>query len=177
MFVSQLLRFLLTVATLGFLAHSIGEALPRRWFHADAFPWRAGRWEQGGRVYLKLSVRAWKDRLPDMSRFVHGMYRKNIRAHREADCMERLVQETCVAECVHWVLLGLSPVFIFTMAQPYAAIAATLYALSHVPFIVIQRFNRPRLLAAAKRSHMPLQSCAAQAQCAAVQPAKEAELV
>ena len=90
---------------------------------------------------------------------------------------ERLVQETCVAECVHWVLLGLSPVFVFTMAQPYAAIAATLYALSHVPFIVIQRFNRPRLLAAAKRSHVPLQSCAAQAQCAAVQPAKEAELV
>ena len=73
MFVSQLLRFLLTVATLGFLAHSIGEALPRRWFHADAFPWRAGRWEQGGRVYLKLGVRAWKDRLPDMSRFVHDM--------------------------------------------------------------------------------------------------------
>ena len=172
MFVSQLLRFLLTVATLGFLAHSIGEALPRRWFHADAFPWRAARWEQGGRVYLKLSVRAWKDRLPDMSRFVHGMYRKNIRAHREADCMERLVQETCVAECVHWVLLGLSPVFVFTMAQPYAAIAATLYALSHVPFIVIQRFNRPRLLAAALR-----RPCAEQVQRAAGQPAREAEPV
>ena len=58
------------------------------------------------------------------------------------------MQETCVAECVHWVLLFLSPVFLVTMARPYSVVAAVLYALSHIPFIMIQRYNRPRLLAA-----------------------------
>lgn len=38
MFWVQLLRFLLTAAVMGLLAHIIGEALPRRWFRAEAFP-------------------------------------------------------------------------------------------------------------------------------------------
>lgn len=146
----QLLRFLLTAAVLGLAAHLIGEALPRRWFRADAFPYRAYAWEQNGRFYQKLGIRAWKDRLPDKSKFAPGAYRKSVGAHRDGMRIERLLQETCVAECVHWALLLLSAVFLFTMARPYGAVATILYALSHVPYLMIQRYNRPRLLAAYK---------------------------
>lgn len=148
MFWIQLLRFLLTAAVLGLLAHIVGEALPRRWFHAEAFPYRACAFEKGGRFYQKFGIRAWKDKLPDKSKVARGAYRKSIAAHHEAGALDRLVQETCVAECVHWVLLFLSPVFLVTMARPYSVVAAVLYAFSHIPFIMIQRYNRPRLLAA-----------------------------
>lgn len=150
MFWVQLLRFLLTAAVMGLLAHIIGEALPRRWFRAEAFPYRAYAWEQNGKFYQKLGIRAWKDRLPDKSRLVRSAYRKSVAAHHEAGSMDRLVQETCVAECVHTVLFFLSPVFLVTMARPYGGIAAALYALSHIPFIMIQRYNRPRLCAAGR---------------------------
>ena len=101
MFWIQLLHFLLTAAVLGLLAHIVGEALPRRWFHAEAFPYRACAFEKGGRFYQKFGIRAWKDKLPDKSKVARGAYRKSIAAHHEAGALDRLVQETCVAECVH----------------------------------------------------------------------------
>lgn len=91
MFWVQLLRFLLTAAVMGLLAHIIGEALPRRWFRAEAFPYRAYAWEQNGKFYQKLGIRAWKDRLPDKSRLVRSAYRKSVAAHHEAGSMDRLV--------------------------------------------------------------------------------------
>ena len=97
MFWVQLLRFLLTAAVMGLLAHIIGEALPRRWFRAEAFPYRAYAWEQNGKFYQKLGIRAWKDRLPDKSRLVRSAYRKSVAAHHEAGSMDRLVQETAFA--------------------------------------------------------------------------------
>ena len=103
MFWVQLLRFLLTAAVMGLLAHIIGEALPRRWFRAEAFPYRAYAWEQNGKFYQKLGIRAWKDRLPDKSRLVRSAYRKSVAAHHEAGSMDRLVQETCVAECALFI--------------------------------------------------------------------------
>ena len=80
MFWVQLLRFLLTAAVMGLLAHIIGEALPRRWFRAEAFPYRAYAWEQNGKFYQKLGIRAWKDRLPDMSRLMPDMVKKKLAA-------------------------------------------------------------------------------------------------
>ena len=94
-------RAALYAAALGILAHPVGQALPRRWFDPYQAPYRCRDWEQGGRVYNKLHIRRWKDRLPDMSRLMPDMVKKKLAA---ADPMS-LVQETCVAECVHcWLV-------------------------------------------------------------------------
>ena len=97
-------RAALYAAALGILAHPVGQALPRRWFDPHRAPYRCRDWEQGGRVYNKLHIRRWKDRLPDMSRLMPDMVKKKLAA---ADPMS-LVQETCVAECVHCWLVVLS---------------------------------------------------------------------
>ena len=82
-------RAALYAAALGILAHPVGQALPRRWFDPHRAPYRCRDWEQGGRVYNKLHIRRWKDRLPDMSRLMPDMVKKKLAA---ADPMS-LVQE------------------------------------------------------------------------------------
>ena len=73
-------RAALYAAALGILAHPVGQALPRRWFDPHRTPYRCRDWEQGGRVYNKLHIRRWKDRLPDMSRLMPDMVKKKLAA-------------------------------------------------------------------------------------------------
>ena len=70
-------RAALYAAALGVLAHPVGQALPRRWFDPHQAPYRCRDWEKGGRVYNKLHIRRWKDRLPDMSRLMPDMVKKS----------------------------------------------------------------------------------------------------
>lgn len=64
---------------------------------------------------------------------------------------ELLARETCVAEAVHWALLVISPVLLITMTGWLSIVATVLYGLSNIPFIMIQRYNRPRLVRLYKR--------------------------
>lgn len=162
--ITETLRFVIPVAVIGILAHVIGEALPRRWFDASRFPYRAYAFERNGRFYEALGIRKWKNVLPDKSRIAPGTYRKAIRGSAQqhsAVHMERLLQETCVAECVHWALLVISPILLFTMESPAAYVMTPLYGLSNLPYIMIQRYNRPRLAVLSARMQRKAQEAAA----------------
>lgn len=162
--ITETLRFVVPVAVIGILAHVIGEALPRRWFDASRFPYSAYAFERNGRFYEALGIRKWKNVLPDKSRIAPGTYRKAIRGSAQqhsAAHMERLLQETCVAECVHWALLVISPILLFTMESPAAYVMTPLYGLSNLPYIMIQRYNRPRLAVLSARMQRKAQEAAA----------------
>ncbi|MGN1068438.1 MAG: hypothetical protein ACI4RE_06015 [Christensenellales bacterium] len=162
--ITETLRFVIPVAVIGILAHVIGEALPRHWFDASRFPYRAYAFERNGRFYEALGIRKWKNVLPDKSRIAPGTYRKAIRGSAQqhsAAHMERLLQETCVAECVHWALLVISPILLFTMESPAAYVMTPLYGLSNLPYIMIQRYNRPRLAVLSARMQRKAQEAAA----------------
>lgn len=134
----------LYLAVIG-LASSAAALLPRRWFHADRFPFRPQRWEHEGKIYEKLAVQRWKDKLPDMSRFLPWLTQKQVSASISAAHAELLVQETCVAELVHDILaiLTFGCVWIWPGWGLWLSIAYVL--IGHLPYIVIQRYNRPRL--------------------------------
>ncbi len=135
----------LYLALVGVAFRHIGNALPRNRFHAERFPFRAYRWENGGACYLRLGIRWWKDKLPDMSRVCRDMYPKVVDRAPNADNFVRLIQESCVAECIHLALIVFSlPVLRIWPGRPGQIIYA-LYALGNLPFIMIQRYNRPRL--------------------------------
>lgn len=141
-------RCALYLAVLGVAAHPLGQALPRKWFCAEKAPWRSATWEKGGRIYLKLGIRKWKDHLPDMSRLMPDMVRKDLGSDPAV-----LVQETCVAECVHWALTLLSAGIFFLWRSGWAALLWLVYnVLGNVSFIVIQRYNRPRLQKLAEKT-------------------------
>lgn len=144
----QILDAIVAAAVGGILSVVIGERLPRRWFRPESFPFRAWKWEDGGRIYEKLGVRRWKDFMPDLSRIFPQMVRKKTSEARTVESMRRLAQETCEAETIHWALILLvSPAVAVAAGGLLGALCALLYALGNLIFVVIQRYNRPRVLA------------------------------
>ncbi len=142
----SLLYAALYVAALGILSHFVGQALPRAHFDPQKFPYRSADWENGGKVYEKLGIKHWKDRLPDMSKIMPDMVKKKMSAVKSQG-MDVLIAETCVAECVHWALMLLSLGIFFFWRGAWAVVFWLVYnLLGNLPFIIIQRYNRPRLV-------------------------------
>ncbi len=139
------------IACMGISTGILGELLPRRWFNWDKFPFKTYAWEDGGKLYERLKIRRWKDKMPDKSRWGGHIYAKTIRGQNDPENVTRLLQETCVAELIHWLLLVISPAVLLFAHGPMAVLVAALYGLSNFPFIMIQRYNRPRLRALLKR--------------------------
>ena len=147
------LKTLLYTLVLGTALYFIGEALPRRWFHAEKFPFRPLRWEREGSVYNKIRIKKWKDRAPDMSKIRKKMVPKRLGVAPKAAQVYRLVQETCVAELIHLILvLGGLPILLFWREHLWLGVILTVgYILGNLAFVAIQRYNRPMLLSLAKR--------------------------
>ena len=143
----SLLYAVIYIAVLGILSHFVGQALPRARFSAESFPYRTADLENGGRVYEKLGIKHWKDALPDMSRIMPDMVKKKMTGQNREQGMDVLIAETCVAECVHYWLIVLSlGIFLFWRGG-WAVVFWLVYnILGNVPFILIQRYNRPRLV-------------------------------
>ena len=141
-------------ASLGVVSHYVGQALPRRWFHPDRFPFKSFRWEQEGNVYRRLGVQHWKDLVPDMSKVMPDMIPKRVSLRGTAEEAMTLVQETCVAEAVHGVLMVLS-VGNYLLCQNLLGLAVTLFdaLFLNLPYWIIQRYNRPKLLRLAEKLH------------------------
>lgn len=135
----------LYIAAIGIASHFIGNALPRRWFHPDQFPYRSAPWEQDGAVYRKIGIQRWKDKLPDTSRVSPGMVRKEVSARPTPESLETLILETCVAECVHGVLILCSLPVLAICPGVGGWIVWGLCILGNFPFMLIQRYNRPRM--------------------------------
>ena len=139
------------IAVIGILSHFIGEALPRRWFDPRRAPYAPWGYERDGRFYRALRVQAWKDKLPDMSKISSRMVGKRVSLTGSSEEARRVAVETCVAEVVHLALIPLAaPVYLICPTGPGLALAIV-YALSNLPFIIIQRYNRPTLLTLAER--------------------------
>jgi len=136
----------------GLVFFLIGQSLPRGWFKPEKGIYRCFRWEKDGRIYLKLGVHRWKDAVPDMSRIVPGVFKKKAALAKDIKSMRRLIRETCVAELIHWLLIIVITPMVFRAMRGFGgAAAAALYIIGNLVFIVIQRYNRPRLVAIYKR--------------------------
>lgn len=148
----RLINCIVYIAAIGLLSHLLGEALPRKWFNPERKPYAPWRIENGGRLYAKLKVHKWKDKLPDMSRISPMMVKKKITfSSASAEGIAKIATETCVAEMIHDALILCAPGLYLIWPDPAGAVIAVIYALSNIPFIIIQRYNRPTLVKLSKR--------------------------
>lgn len=148
------LVFVAFTAVMGLVAFVLGEKIPRRWVRYDRFPFAAAPFEKDGRIYLNLRIQHWKDIMPDMSKIFKSTFPKRVGMRSDAQYMDTLIRETCTAELVHWILIALSPLLLLFLRGGFAALGIALYALGNLPFILIQRYNRPRLVTILKRMQM-----------------------
>ena len=103
--------------------------------------------EKNGMLYEKLNIRKWQAKVPDMSKILPFlMPPKNLTGNYEQR-LPTMIHETCVAELTHVVvsILGLHCLRIWPSAGGIAVTAIFIVFLN-VPYILIQRYNRPRLI-------------------------------
>lgn len=141
-----MLPCLIYLAGMGILSFVAGRLFPKKWFDPQAFPYRAFPFEKDGALYRRLRIQKWQNHIPDMSRILPGlMPRKAIIGKPTGDQLDVMLRETCVAECVH-VLLCFSGLLCVRLWRGAGGIVvAVLYFLGNIPFILVQRYNRPRL--------------------------------
>ena len=93
------------------------------------------------KLYAALKVKLWKDHMPTYDPASFSLKHNSL---------EQIVRNSCVSEAVHEVIIAFSflPIF-FTIpwgALPVFLITSILAALFDSTFVIMQRYNRPRLL-------------------------------
>ena len=127
---------------LGFL----GRFIPRR-FRFDRFPFKPYAWERDGRFYRdKLHIDRWKDKLTDMSKATAKVSSKAVGHSMDSATLLASIQEMCVAEVVHIVLILLSPSMFLFMDRVYALVLDFCYIFMNLLDIAVMRYNRPRVV-------------------------------
>jgi glycosyl-4,4'-diaponeurosporenoate acyltransferase len=103
-------------------------------------------WERSGLIYEKFHIRQWKDRVPEAGGlFRDGFSKRRLNGNHPVH-YETFVLETKRGELSHWFQL-LSGFLFFLWNPFFAGIVMVVYALLfNLPFIMIQRYNRMRLL-------------------------------
>ena len=142
------LHCIVYIAAIGIFGFVLGRLMPKRWFDHTRFPYRAAAFERDGQVYEALGIRRWQNRVPDMSRiFPHLMPPKRMTAHLDAQTLLVMIRETCAAEATHALLIlaGLGLLAIWPGAG--GIVLYLIYAIfGNLVFLIIQRYNRPRLV-------------------------------
>lgn len=115
-------------------------------------PYRCASWE--AKLFRFLRVHEWQDKVPDMSKIVPKLIpAKKLGTDFRAQ-LPRMIEETCVAEFTHFVLILLGFYALRLWPGTGGAVVTAIYILfGNLPFLIIQRYNRPRLqkLLAAQR--------------------------
>ncbi|WLR47403.1 glycosyl-4,4'-diaponeurosporenoate acyltransferase [Halobacillus litoralis] len=123
---------------------SLVSVVPDAFVNAFAGIYRVKRWESQDKVYERLGVKKWKDRLPEARKWFR---REKSAAHlRRSSQWERFEKQTNRSELSHWMQMLAAP-FFFLFNPPWAGWIMVAYALLfNLPFIIVQRYNRVRLM-------------------------------
>jgi glycosyl-4,4'-diaponeurosporenoate acyltransferase len=121
--------------------------LPGSRFSIRRWPCRPFRRERDGRGYERhVGVRWWKDRLPDGAALFRGGFRKKHLRTRDADYLDRFLAETCRGEIAHWLVLACAILFFAWNPWPIGLLMVAYAVAANAPCILVQRYNRLRLL-------------------------------
>jgi len=131
---------------IGVVAFPVGRILPKKWFFADMFPYRSYRFEDEGRYYDKFKIRYWQSKVPDMSKILPQCIPAKNLSGNFRERLPRILQETCIAELIH-SLLCFAGLYCMKLWPGVGGVIISLINIFilNLPFIIIQRYNRPRL--------------------------------
>lgn len=141
-------------AVTGILSFIIGRIFPKNVFKYDKFPFKSFGFENGGKIYTKIGINKWQNKVPDMSKiFKHFMPAKNLSGGVDSQRLHTMILETCEAEVTHLLLCVTGLYCLWLWPGAGGVVVYAIYALfGNVPFILIQRYNRPRLVRLYSRS-------------------------
>ncbi len=108
-------------------------------FNYNSFWFAPKKFEKG--LYDFLKVKSWKTLFPSYN---DNEYSPKIHSYKE------IIMNMCHAETVHWVILFASyiPLIFYKIIDKHVLLIITcvFFSFCHLPFIIIQRYNRPRVI-------------------------------
>jgi len=111
--------------------------------------------EHGGRIYERLRIRRWKNRLPEAGAlFEGGVSKRRLTGEIGRSQLDRFVVETRRAELAHWWAMACGPLAALWNPLVGLLVMVGYGVVVNAPFIAIQRYNRQRAqrVLAARRS-------------------------
>lgn len=136
---------LYTIVT-GIGMHFVGERLPRK-FKTERGVFSCAVWEDNGNIYEKhFHVTRWKDSLIDAAKMFKGMKSKGSNGQLNYEKFSSMVQEMCVSEVCHWTLIFLGFSLLILIENQWKWVFFAIYTLYNLSDIIIQRYNRPRVV-------------------------------
>lgn len=128
--------------------------LPGKWFAPEKKIFTVSKRER--RFYEKIGVRNWKDRIPETGGLLCHFAKDKIAEMNNPEYMYKFLIETGYAEVMHVLSVPLSFLTLLLCPLRVCWLSALPVALVNVclqiPPAFVQRYNRPRLLAAYKRA-------------------------
>ena len=140
------IKFVFFVAIVGIISNIVGVLTNRDRIEPRRFPFGPFNWERGGRIYDRMRVSRWKTKVPDMSKILPYLYKKKISGRPNPEHIMMLIKETCIAEAVHSGMIIVSPLIYVYIGGWWGVAFAAVYAVGNLPYVIIQRYNRPLLI-------------------------------
>lgn len=127
--------------------------VPKRFFNENVWLFRERETEIA--FYRKIKVNKWKGKLPDAEKLIH-FQRSSLPCNMDEAYINRFITECCIAELGHLTvgIVGFSSLFL-SLLLPYELqikafivffILSVIDLFVQILFIIIQRYNRPRLI-------------------------------
>ena len=148
----KLVKCALYLALTGIVGFFVGRILPKRWFKPEKGLFRSFPVERNGTIYEKLGIRKWQKKVLDMSRILPGWMPAKKLSGDYGQNLPVMIRETCVAEVIH-ISVSIAGLRCLWMWPGVGGVTVTAIhiVLLNLPFILIQRYNRPRLIRLQKK--------------------------
>lgn len=140
-------QYFVVMAVISFLSTFIGRVLPKNWFDWQRSPYKPRPFEEDGEIYQRINIHKWYKKLPDASKIFRGIFPDKSLKGLSKEKLHILLRETCVAEFIHSLLCVIGFLYGQRNKGPGVMLLTWMYILiGNFPFILIQRYNRPRLM-------------------------------
>lgn len=133
--------------TFQFIASFIANRLDVSFYSNNNILFNTKKWEKDGEIYQKVfRVKSWKERMPDSSFFNKNKFTKKRLHDYSENSLRNYLIESRRAEFVH--VLSITPFWIWIIfSRVEVMLLMLIYALlANIPCIIIQRYNRPRII-------------------------------
>lgn len=145
----RMLNCIIYLLISGIIVFLLGRLFPRSLINEDKFLFKSFKFEKNGAIYNKLKIHNWKTKLPDASVFISKIIPNFMPIKRiitkSKKYIKILIKESCIAESTH-LLCALLGFYCLNIYRGIGGIIVSIsYFILNIPFIIIQRYNRPRL--------------------------------
>lgn len=143
-------KFILSNAVLWGIFHLLISALMLNFnIHKKSYVnwlFNTYHFEQAGEIWNKIfKIKNIKGKLPESSIIIPGSFDSSQMHNTRLETLSIYISETNRAELTHWLSILPAPLFFLWNPRKYWVLHLGYAFLSNFPFILAQRYNRPRL--------------------------------